>query len=142
MSHHLYRVQITSEPEWEERPVWRDRTILDERGADSTVRTEFVDRVPAGWYPTGDYIENMGTNAWIMPKTEGRWFSRSSAAHRRRILEDVGFTAIIQRSAPIVWPEDGEEQVRLEVGPAERIADAIAVLQRAGIITMSVGGAD
>lgn len=141
MTNYLYRVQITSEPEWEDRPVWRDRTIVGADGTDRTVRTEFVDRVPDGWYPTDDYIENMGTNTWIMPKTEGRWFSRSSAAHRKRILEDVGFTAVIQRSAPIVWPEDGEEKV-LEVGPAERIADAIAVLQRAGIITMSVGGAE
>lgn len=124
MSDHLYRVDIISQPEWEERWCFDTNHEGD--------RVEGYWPCPDGWEPHQEYIDRFGTSRWIEPALDKAWRSRSSAAMRRDILNAAGYLAIVQRSAPIVWPEDGNE--RVNDSEASQVAQAIRVLKRAGLI--------
>lgn len=124
MTEYLYRVDIVSQPEWEERFCFD----TDHEGE----RHKTLEHCPVGWEPHDDYIDRFGTDKWIEPLLDKGWRARSSAAIRRDILNDAGYVAIVQRSAPIKWPEDGQERVNSTEG--KEIAAAIRVLKRAGLI--------
>ena len=64
---------------------------------------------PIGWEPSAEYLERFKTSKWIEPDTS-KWFkSRSSAASRVKLLEDAGYRAVVQKSAPVEWPDgDGK----------------------------------
>lgn len=126
----LYRVQITEQPEYEWREVWKNERIDDEGNVE---RKYYGAHVPTGWYPDDDYIEHMGTTDFIMPKTDGPWRSRSSAAARRDILVRAGFSAIVQRSAGIEWPAPGRSKV--DESSAREVVRALKVLKRHGVIS-------
>lgn len=128
MSTTYWRVQIVEQPEWEERVCFDTVKYGPHEGE----TFERVERCPADWFPSADYIEHRGTDKWIMPKTEGPWRSRSSAAARRDLLNRAGFTAIVQRSAPIVWPDEGQE--RVDSSSAAEVIAALRTLKRHGAI--------
>lgn len=98
----MYRVHITSEPEFETYEAWDDRTDEVEEW-----------RRPVGWRPDASYIERFHTSKYFPPRTDGWYKSRSSAARRVKHLEELGYTAIVQRSAPVEWPADGQKSVNL-----------------------------
>lgn len=111
----LYRAHITSEPAFEDYEAWDDR------------HNEVVPwRRPVGWRPDADYIERFGTSKYFPPRTDGWYKSRSSAARRVKHLEALGYTAIVQRSAPVEWPADGEKTVHLT--ESQQMMRAIATL--------------
>lgn len=130
MTDYLYRVQILEHPDWEQRMCFR-RNPSDEPGAPEILHEPHL--CPVYWEATPDYIDHFGTDRWIAPSTDKAWRSRSSAAMRRDILEDAGFRCIIQRSAPIQWPAEGQE--RIEESVASQVLDAMAVLSREGLVT-------
>ncbi|MCX7445861.1 hypothetical protein OS125_11525 [Corynebacterium sp. P7003] len=132
MPDYMYRAHIVEQPEYELREVWRTRPVETETGWHDSTDTYYT-HVPAGWYPHPGYVERFKTTDWIQPDTR-KWFkSRSSAAERVAILESAGYTAIVQRSSPITWPEDGEK--RVEVSEGQKIRDAINTLVAAGLIS-------
>ena len=125
-----YRVQITAQPEWEKRICFNTYKYGPRAGE----RYYTEEMCPVGWEPHDDYIEEFGTSKWVEPNLDKAWRSRPSAALRRDILESAGYKAIIQRSAPIQWPADGHECV--DVSAAEDVLDALAVLSRAGLVSV------
>ncbi|MDH6279482.1 hypothetical protein [Prescottella agglutinans] len=130
MNDYLYRVEIVEMPAgsfWEE-------TLPDSEVVGGLVE----DWEPEGWAPDPEWAERHGRQ-FFWPTTNKEYKSRSSAMDRKRLIESYGAKCIVQRSAPIVWPADGEEKVH-EPGPVERVAKAITLLQRAGILTLSFGG--
>lgn len=116
----MYRVQIIDTPQFELRPCFdRDR---------ATGKQVYIDALcPVDWYPHQDYIDRFGTDKWIEPDTSGMWRSRSSAAMRRDLLNGAGYKAIVQRSAPVVWPADGRERVP-ELADPRRVRAAVREL--------------
>lgn len=123
ITQHMYRAHIVEEPEWEEYQAWDNR--LGDTWEEPWHR-------PVGWRATPEYTERFDTNKFFEPSTD-RWYkSRSSAAERVALLNSMGYTAIVQRSAPVVWPEDGKE--RVNDSEISRVNDAIRVLKRAGLI--------
>ena len=130
MTDYYYRVQITAQPEWEERICFNTY----KHGPHAGERYYTEEMCPVGWEPNDDYIKQFGTSKWIEPNLDRAWRSRSSAAIRRDILEAAGYKAIIQRSAPIQWPADGEE--RISNSAASEVLDAMAVLSRAGLVNV------
>lgn len=118
----LYRTHIVSYPEFEEYLAFDDR---------NEPHTEPWHR-PVGWEASADYIEHYGTNKFFEPRTE-RWYkSRSSAADRASLLNSMGYVAIVQRSAPVEWPADGQEKVN--DSSAREVVDAIRTLVKAGVV--------
>lgn len=119
ISQPMYRVQIIREPEFEEYSAWDERDGF---------RSESVHERPVGWEPSADYVERYRTNKFFEPSTD-RWYkSRSSASERAKLLNAMGYEAIVQRSAPVVWPADGEKSVSAE----PNVAQALKVVQRHG----------
>ncbi|MGW4718913.1 hypothetical protein [Nocardia sp. NPDC004260] len=101
----LYRVQIVEYPKGALAP--------------SRYNPEYLypdpDWAPEGWDPDPEWIERFGRDtgaAFFWPKTDKEFKSRSSARKLKQLIESYGAKAIIQRSAEIVWPEDGQEHVR------------------------------
>lgn len=131
MTDYLYRVQILDQPEWEMREC--ETFAPFEPGSSEGIWTVDELPCPVGWEPSEEYIKRFQTTAWVAPSTEKMWRSRSSAAMRRDILEAAGFHCIIQRSAPVQWPAEGQE--RIEESVASQILDAMAVLSREGLVT-------
>lgn len=128
MSTFMYRVQIVDTPQFELRSCFdTDRDTGEQRYIDAPC--------PVDWYPHQDYIDRFGTDKWIEPKITSMWRSRSSAAMRRDLLNGAGYTAIVQRSAPVVWPADGQERMPSLADPA-RIRGAVRELARAvGVVS-------
>ncbi|MEU9516826.1 hypothetical protein [Micromonospora sp. NPDC048169] len=105
MKHYLYRVQIVEYPEGAllENPHYPGHLI------------ENPGWQPEGWAPDEEWVERYGRHTgrdFYWPSTRREWRSRSSAMKRKQLIESYGAKAIIQRSAEIVWPEDGQEKVR------------------------------
>lgn len=101
-SQSMYRAHIVEYPEFEEYIAWDERDGSPSR---------FVWERPVGWEPSVDYVERFKTSKFFEPDTD-RWFkSRSSAAERVKLLNSMGYRAIVQKSAPVVWPADGEKSV-------------------------------
>ena len=120
----MYRTQIVDQPEWEEYLAWDRR--------EGELSKEWWHR-PVGWEASPDYIERYETNKFFEPRTE-RWYkSRSSAAARAALLNSMGYVAIVQQSAPVLWPADGQKKI--DNSEARQITAAIRVLKRAGLIT-------
>lgn len=131
MSQPMYRAHIVDYPSTETRVVFRTRNVDYGDGWHEETQ-EYESQVPESWEPSEEYIERFGTNDWIEPATY-KWFkSRSSAAERVALLDSVGYTAIVQRSAPIVWPADGAKKVN--DSETAQVMQAIKVLKRAGLI--------
>lgn len=111
----MYRAHIVEEPEFEVYEAWDDRTDDIEEW-----------RRPVGWRPDADYIDQFRTNKYFAPRTDGWYKSRSSAARKVKYLQELGYTAIVQRSAPVEWPADGEKTVNLT--ESQQVMGAIATL--------------
>lgn len=123
----LYRAQILEYPEFE------TYTAFDSRYWRRGVATDQVkwDR-PVGWVATQDYIGRFGTDKFFEPDTH-KWFkSRSSAKRRVDLLQEMGYTAIVQRSAPVVWPREGQQVV--QESEAGEVLAAARVLKKAGLV--------
>ncbi|MCT2299797.1 hypothetical protein M3G04_02580 [Dietzia cinnamea] len=121
MSTFMYRVRIIEEPQFETRPCF-DTANGEQHYVDA--------RCPVDWYPNDTYIARFGTDKWIEPDTSGMWRSRSSAALRRDLLNAAGYIAIVQRSAPVVWPTEGQERVP-ELSDPRRLRAAVRELAQA-----------
>ena len=118
----LYRAHIVEEPEFERYYAFDERYPGE--------RIEWGK--PIGWEPTPEYVERFKTNKWIEPATD-KWFkSRSSAAARVKLLEDAGYRAIVQKSAPVQWP-NGDAKAVIASGASE-VLGAIKTLVRHGVI--------
>lgn len=128
MTTHLYRVQIIDQPEWEERLCFDTYKYGPHEGE----RYQTYKHCPVGWVASDDYIAHFGTDKWIEPALEKLWKSRSSAADRVKLLESAGYTAIVQRSAPVEWPTDGKKTV--DTSEVRQVTQAIRVLKRAGLV--------
>lgn len=100
----LYRVQIVEYPD--------GALITDEN--DPRCGQPDPDWSPEDWAPDDYWIgaQGRGSDEFFWPSTYREWRSRSSAVKRKELIERYGAKAIIQRSARIVWPEDGQEHVR------------------------------
>lgn len=116
----LYRAHIVEYPEFERYEAFDER----EEGG--------VWTCPVGWTADADYIERFGTNKYFEPNTDKFYKSRSSAKARVDLLNSMGYIAIVQRSAPVEWPADGQE--RVEAKQPVGVSEAIAVLKQAGVI--------
>ena len=105
MKRYLYRVQVTKWPEGSMKPD----------PFDPGFSRPDPNWAPEGWNPNPEWVERFGRDSgrrFFWPKTEGREFKSRSAARRlKNLIESYGAKAIIQRSAEIVWPEDGHERV-------------------------------
>lgn len=118
----LYRAHIVDEPQFERYYAFDERYPGE--------RIEWGK--PIGWEPSAEYVERFKTNKWIEPATD-KWFkSRSSAAARVKLLEDAGYRAIVQKSAPVQWPNGDVKAVN--ESDASEVLDAIKVLIRHGVI--------
>lgn len=118
----LYRAHIVEEPQFEAYYAFDERFPGE--------RIEWGK--PIGWEPSPEYVERFKTNKWIEPATD-KWFkSRSSAAARVKLLEDAGYRAIVQKSAPVQWPNGDAKAVN--ESDASEVLDAIKVLIRHGVI--------
>lgn len=119
ISQSLYRAYIVDAPEFEEYIAW------DERYGE---REEALWERPVGWEPDADYVERFKSNKFFEPNTD-KWFkSRSSAKARVDLLNSMGYVAIVQRSAPVQWPKDGQERVPENAN----VAEALRIVQDAG----------
>lgn len=117
MSKYMYRAQILEKPEFEAYYAFDDRSRHD-YDVEEWYR-------PVGWVADADYIGRFGTDKYFEPDTD-KWFkSRSSAAARVKLLEGMGYVAIVQRSAPVVWPARGQKAVPagLDVASAARVVE-------------------
>lgn len=118
MSDYMYRAHIIDYPEFEAY------TAFDERTGEEAV--EWFR--PVGWKASPDYIERFRTNKFFEPNTD-KWFkSRSSAKRRVDLLNSMGYIAIVQRSAPVQWPKDGQERVPENAN----VAEALRIVRDAG----------
>lgn len=98
----MYRAHIVDYPVFEEYIAW------DERGG-GFEESEWTR--PVGWEADPDYVERFKTNKFFEPNTD-KWFkSRSSAKSRVDLLNAMGYVAVVQKSAPVEWPADGQEKV-------------------------------
>lgn len=100
----LYRVRIIEYPE--------DALKRDEFDPDYSYPDP--DWKPEGWAPDAEWIERFGRDTgdqFFWPSTRKEWKSRGPAVARKALIEFYGAKAIVQRSAEIVWPEDGFETV-------------------------------
>ncbi|WP_280320178.1 hypothetical protein [Nocardia wallacei] len=102
-SQFLYRVQIVEYPE--------GALITDEN--DPRCGEPDPDWKPEGWDPEEYWIDTHGRGSanFFWPSTYKEWRSRGPAVARKALIESYGAKAIVQRSAEIVWPEDGFETV-------------------------------
>ncbi|HIW98761.1 MAG TPA: hypothetical protein H9871_01315 [Candidatus Nesterenkonia stercoripullorum] len=125
---YMYRARIIESPEFEEYEAFDDKGLYGE----SPGRRWVTWHRPVGWRASEDYIDHYGTNKFFEPRTE-RWYkSRSSAADRVKLLGSMGYRAIVQRSAPVVWPRGHASKV--DVSESAAVVDAIRTLVRAGVV--------
>lgn len=118
----LYRAYIVEEPEFEEYFAFDDRYPGH----------RFEWSKPVGWEPSPEYVERFKTTKWFEPDT-CKWFkSRSSALRRVKLLEDAGYKAIVQKSAPVEWPNGSNKSVN--ASGAGEVLTAIRALIRHGVI--------
>ncbi|WP_280410512.1 hypothetical protein [Nocardia asiatica] len=95
----LYRVRITDFPAGALKVDPRDPDWMDPD----------PEWKPQGWAPDDDWIERFGRDTggqFYWPSTDKVWFSRSSAAARKKLIESYGARAVVQRSSAITWPDD------------------------------------
>lgn len=124
---YMYRARILEQPEWEEYEAFDER----DRGYGTQRRWEKWHR-PVGWLASADYVEHYQSDKFFEPNTD-RWFkSRSSAASRVSLLRSMGYEAIVQRSAPVVWPSGSATKV--ETSESSNVLAAIKTLVRAGVV--------
>lgn len=124
---YMYRARILEQPEWEEYEAFDER----DRGYGPECRWETWHR-PAGWVASADYVERHQSDKFFEPNTD-RWFkSRFSAASRVSLLRSMGYEAIVQRSAPVVWPSGAGTKV--DVSESQTVLAAIKTLVRAGVV--------
>lgn len=90
----LYRVRVVSYPAGSHEPNQYNDDYLD----------PVPGWAPPGWRPEGNYVEILGTSDFIWPVTNKTYHSRSTAKKRADLLNSYGADAIVERSAPIVWP--------------------------------------
>lgn len=132
MSDYLYRVVIVDMPEGSltQMPGYPEYSI------------ETPGWAPEGWNPSPKWILRFGrgSDEFFWPSTSKEYKSRSGATARKKLIESYGATCIIQRSARIVWPEDGRERIP-ERTAADEIAQALGVLRKVGITLTIDGGA-
>lgn len=118
----LYRAHIVEEPEFERYYAFDERYPGE--------RIEWAR--PIGWEPSAEYVDRFKTDKWIEPATD-KWFkSRSSAAARVKLLEAAGYRAIVQKSAPVQWPNGDAKAVN--ESDASEVLGAIKTLIRHGVI--------
>lgn len=118
MSDYMFRAHIIDYPEFEAYLAHDDRT-----GEQSVEWGR-----PVGWEATPDYVEHFRTDKFFEPNTD-KWFkSRSSAKRRVDLLNSMGYIAIVQRSAPVQWPKDGQERVTEKAN----VAEALRIVRDAG----------
>ncbi|MEV6555922.1 hypothetical protein AB0M22_09410 [Nocardia sp. NPDC051756] len=88
--------------------------IADER--DPRCGEPDPDWEPQGWDPDEYWTDThgRGSTEFFWPTTYKEWRSRGPAVKRKNLIESFGARCIIQRSAAIEWPEDGEEKVPTE----------------------------
>lgn len=133
---YLYRVHIVADPEWEERECFKIREVVgvDANGREFTLKEEdrFTSAVPKGWIPMQDYVDRFNTNAFIEPSTTKLYQSRSGAKARAELLESFGYKAIVQRSAPLVWPEG--DSTTVEATKIKEVFAAIKTLVKHGVV--------
>lgn len=119
----MYRAHIIEYPAFEDYIAW------DERGG-SFEESEWTR--PVGWEADPDYVERFKTNKFFEPNTD-KWFkSRSSAKSRVDLLNAMGYVAIVQQSAPVEWPADGQEKVTSS--DWDRVKRAVRELVDLGVI--------
>ena len=118
MGNELWRAHIIGEPEFEQYLAWDNRTG----------ETDVPWGCPVGWEPSTAYLERFKTNKFFKPSTDKWYRSRSSAQRRVNLLESYGYLAVVQRSAPVQWPADGERSVR----PEDDVAEALRIVKRHG----------
>ncbi|MEV0247904.1 hypothetical protein AB0H76_15030 [Nocardia sp. NPDC050712] len=114
MKQYLYRVRITAYPKGAFRPDAKCVKTCTVCPVEDICHLINRDWKPEGWAPAPEWVERYGKDtgdAFFWPSTEREYRARSSARRLKRLIESYGATAIIQRSAPIVWPADGEEKV-------------------------------
>lgn len=121
----LYRAHIVEYPEFEEY------LAVDNPG------TEYAEESwewrPVGWEADAHYIEKFRTTKWLEPDTN-KWFrSRSSAKRRVDLLEAAGYRAVVQQSAPVVWPAGDATRVE-PASDRQRARAAIRTLIELGIV--------
>lgn len=120
MSEYMYRAHIVEEPEFEAY------LAFDERTGEEAVSW----CCPVGWQAGPDYVERFKSNKYFEPSTD-KWFrSRSSAKRRVDLLNSMGYIAIVQRSAPVEWPERGEKSV----DDYADVAKALQIVKRHGFV--------
>lgn len=125
---YMYRARILEYPEFEQYEAFDDKGLYGE----ATERRWQKWSRPVGWSASADYVEHFKTDKFFEPST-GRWYkSRSSVAERVKLLNSMGYKAIVQRSAPVVWPTGSQSKV--EESGALDVGAAIHVLKRAGLI--------
>lgn len=118
MSEYMYRAHIIDYPEFE------GYIAFDERTGEEAVEWGR----PVGWQAGPEYIERFKSNKFFEPNTD-KWFrSRSSAKRRVDLLNSMGYVAIVQRSAPVQWPKDGQGRVREKAN----VAEALRIVRDAG----------
>lgn len=116
----LFRTQILEYPEFETYYAFDERT-----GQESIEWT-----CPVGWVASEEYVERFKTNKFFEPATDRIYRSRSSARERAELLNSMGYVAIVQRSAPIEWPEHGEKSV----DDHANVAKALQIVKRHGFV--------
>lgn len=116
----LFRTQILDYPEFETYYAFDERT-----GQESIEWT-----CPVGWVASEEYVERFRTNKFFEPDTSKIYRSRSSARERAELLNSMGYVAIVQRSAPVEWPERGEKSV----DDYANVAKALQIVKRHGFV--------
>lgn len=128
MSDYLYRVVIIEYPKGALVPSMYDPDTL----------IEDPDWEPEGWEATDEWIERFAHDRFFWPSTYKEYKSRSGAMARKRLIESYGAKCIVQRSARIVWPEDGQERIP-ERAEADELVRAVRALRKVGI-NITIGG--
>lgn len=123
---YMYRAQILDYPEFEEYEAF------DSSGRYGEGTTREMWHRPVGWVASEDYVERYDSDKFFEPSTSKWYKSRSSASDRVKLLASMGYTAIVQRSAPIIWPAGDAERVDDSAG--REIQTAIRTLLAAGVI--------
>lgn len=126
MSNHMYRAHIVERPEFERYVAFDDRT--------GEQRVEWSR--PVGWEASPAYIERFHSDKFFEPSTD-KWFrSRSSAKARVDLLNEMGYRAIVQRSAPVVWPLGDREKVP-QKPKTPNVAQAMRIVRSAGFTVIA-----
>ena len=98
MSDYLYRVRVVKYPTGSFQPVPVE--------IDAGIRMPTPGWCPPGWSLSDEYVERLGTSAFVWPTTKRVYASRSSAVKRAMLIESFGAQAVVERSSRITWPEE------------------------------------